>query len=155
MMKKFIVKIFILIMLPVLSHGAEGKELVDLEKYHKLQTSSVYFSSVKGRPVHLGVGFYKDDREAYFPGLIDNEKIFGSVTVFCLKKNNEPKIIKFARGPWSIRFKSGAIKEMLFMTSLASLAIGEYLVVYDIYVLKDIPSDLNNIVMVSEKTTWK
>lgn len=130
-------------------------EDIDFNKYHKLKTSKVYFKSIKGRPVIFGVGFYKDDRDVYFPGLIDNDKIFGSVTFFYLNKNNEPKIIQFARGPWSIRFKSGAIKEMLFMTSLASLAVGEYLVVYDIYVLKDIPFDLNNVVMVSEKVTWK
>ena len=26
---------------------------------------------------------------------------------------------------------------------------------FNVYISKDIPSDLNNIVMVSEKTTWK
>ena len=101
------------------------------------------------------VGFYEDDRRAYFPGRMDNDKIFGSVTVFRLNKNNEPKLNKFLRGPWSIRFNSAPIKNMLFLTSFAVLAEGDYVVVYDIYVLKSIPFDLNNIVMVSEKVTWK
>lgn len=155
-MRKIFFRIFFIITIfPLLSYGSDFDEDIDFNKYHKLKTSKVYFKSIKGRAVIFGVGFYEDDRGAYFPGRMDNDKIFGSVTVFRLNKNNEPQLKKFLRGPWSIRSNSAPIKKMLFITSFAVLAEGDYVVVYDIYVLKSIPSDLNNIVMVSEKVTWK
>ena len=154
-MKKFIVKIFILIMLPALSYGAEGKELVDLEKYHKLQTSSVYFSSVKGKPFHVGIGFYKDDRERYFPGKVDSDLIFGSMRFYALDRKEKIIEVRLKEVYWSEWSKIGLEQRLYFIADRIILEEGEYLVSLDIYVSKNIPRDLDNVVMVSEVLSWK
>jgi hypothetical protein len=143
-------------MLPVLSYGAEGKEFVDLEKYHKLQTSSVYFSSVKGKPFHVGIGFNKHHREMYFRGKISHDKILGYLTIYSLSKKEKPVKIYLKEGYWNDVWMNTPIKNAYFiMEYMQELKVGEYLIVPNVYISKDIPSDLNNIVMVSEKTTWK
>lgn len=154
MIKILIVKIFVFfLMLVSVAYGEN--DLSDFDKYHKLGTSSVYFSSVKGKPFHVGIGFYKGDREKYFPGKIDDNLIFGSMRFYSLDRQEKIVKVRLKEEYWSEWSKIGLEQIVYFMADRVTLKEGEYLVSLDIYISKDIPADIDNIIMVSEVLSWK
>lgn len=156
MVKISFVKVFVLfLMLVSVAYGENDLSKVNLERYHKLKTSNVYFSSVKGKPFHIGIGFYKDDRERYFPGKINGDLIFGSMRFYALDRKEKIVEVRLKEVYWSEWSKIGLEQRIYFIADRVILDEGEYLVSFDIYVSKDIPADLNNIVMVSEVLSWK
>lgn len=56
---------------------------------------------------------------------------------------------------WSEWSKIGLEQRLYFIADRIILEEGEYLVSLDIYVSKNIPRDLDNVVMVSEVLSWK
>lgn len=154
MIHRFIIKMLFLLMLPSLSYGVGDKENIDLDKYHKLKTSSIYFSSVKEELLSVGVGFYKSHREMYFRGKISHKKILGFMTIHSLDRKNKPIKIYLKEGYWVDVWMNDPIQNIYFiMDGVPGLKAGDYLIVPEIYVAQDIPSTLDNVVMVREKAT--
>lgn len=140
------------------------------DDYHKLHTSNVYFVVSKNDyALRLGIGFNVKLEKLYFKHPRDLPVIKGKFTIYNIKgKAKELNPMTFNIGDNMFTDLYG-MDESIFNPDIESviginlvtreenefLQKGKYVIIPDIYVLKDVPQDLDHFISIFERESAK
>ena len=142
----------------------------DLANYHKLHTSNLYFTIDKNNyALRLGISFNVELEKLYFKRSSDLPVIKGKFTIYNIKGKAEelnPMTFNIRDNMFTDLY---GMDESIFNPDIKGviginlvtrkenefLQKGKYVVIPEIYVLKDIPQDLEHFISIFERESAK
>lgn len=137
---------------------------IDTNNYHKLIASGIMFNSVKGKSFSIAISFKQDDFYRYFKQSSSTPVLMGKMIIYSVQGTPQIHNLVFREDlfgvtdinsvePWATLTSKVLFDE----TTMKSIVLkrGQYILIPEIYIPKNIPNNIPHIIKMMELDQFK